>query len=57
MNFNFMIWLTAIAFFTLLGLMIAEIYVTHEAVNAGLQQCVVTVNDTVVEPVWQKECE
>jgi len=54
MNFNFMIWLTALAFFTLLGLMIAEIYVTHEAVNAGLQQC---VNDSIFKPVWKKECK
>ena len=54
MKFNFMIGITALAFFTLLGLMIAEIYVSHEAVNAGLQQCEV---DSSPEPVWQKECE
>jgi len=55
-NFNFMLWLTAVAFFTLLGLMISEIYVTHEAVNAGLQQCMVAISADDVEPLWQKEC-
>ncbi len=51
MKINFMMTLIAISFFTVVGLMGAGYYTTHEAVTAGLQQCRVGN-----ELVWQKEC-
>ena len=41
MKTNGMILITATGFFALLALMAAEYYTKHEAINAGLQQCVV----------------
>ena len=52
MKTNGMILITATGFFALLGLMAAEYYTKHEAINAGLQQCVV---DGAY--VWQKDCK
>ena len=51
MKINFMMFLIAISFFAVTGLMASQAYVTHEAVNAGLQQC-----RTGSDVVWQKEC-
>ena len=51
MKINFMMFLIALAFFTVLGILGTDYYVAHEAVNAGLQQCY-----TGTEYVWQKDC-
>ena len=51
MKINFMMTLIAISFFTVVGLMGANYYTTHEAVEAGLQQCKVGS-----DYVWQKVC-
>lgn len=51
MKINFMMALIAISFFTLVGMMGASFWTTHEAVNAGLQQCQVGN-----ELIWQRDC-
>lgn len=51
MKINFMMFLIATSFFVITGLMLSQAYVSHEAVNAGLQQC--RTGSTVI---WQKEC-
>ena len=51
MKINFMMTLIAISFFTVVGLMGAGYYTTHEAVAAGLQQC--RIGSDVI---WQKVC-
>ena len=47
----------AFAFFTVVGFFGIEMYEQHKAVEAGLQQCVVAINPTTYEAVWQKECK
>jgi len=53
---NGMMGFIAIGFLTLIGFIGAEFFAQHEAVSAGLQQCVVAVSDIRYEVVWQKDC-
>lgn len=48
---NSMMTIIVVGFFTVVGLMGAEIFSQHQAVAAGLQQCKVGT-----EVLWQKEC-
>ena len=59
MNFilNSLMVIIAFAFFTVAGFFGIEMYEQHKAVEAGLQQCVVAINPTTYEAVWQKECK
>ena len=56
MKINFMMTTIGIAFLTVVGILLAEYYTINQAIAQGLQQCVMTVNDTV-EVVWTKECQ
>lgn len=56
MKINFMMTTIGIAFLTVVGILAAEYYTSNQAIAQGLQQCVMTVNDTV-EVVWTKECQ
>lgn len=49
--------IVAFTFFTVATLFGVEVYEQHKAVEAGLQQCVVAINPTTYEAVWQKECK
>ena len=51
MKINFMMTIIAVSFFTVTAIMASEIFVQHEAVTAGLQQCKVDN-----QYVWQKVC-
>lgn len=56
MNANFMIVIVFVAMTTIIGLMGVEYYTGHEAVAAGLQQCVTNV-DGKNQVIWTKECK
>lgn len=55
MKINFMMGLVALGFFTIVGVLGFEFYTSHEAVAAGLQQCVTNV-DGKNQVVWAKDC-
>lgn len=56
MKINFMMWMIALSFFTVLGILGTEYYIQHEAIRNGLQQCVVAINADTYEAIWTKEC-
>ena len=56
MKINFMMTLVVVAIVSLLGLMGVEYYTGHEAVAAGLQQCVKNI-DGKNQVIWTKDCD
>ena len=56
MKVNVLMMLVILSIGLLLGLMGVEYYSKHEAVAAGLQQCVTNV-DGKNQVIWTKECD
>ena len=54
---NSLMVIVAFTFFTVAALFGIEVYEQHKAVESGLQQCVVAINPTTYEAVWQKDCK
>lgn len=54
---NFMMFLIALTFFTVLGILGAEYRERQLALENGLQQCVVAINSNTYEAIWSKDCK
>lgn len=53
---NFLMWLMGLSIVLITGLMSAEYYTRYQALNNGLQQCLVTTVDGS-QFVWAKTCK
>ena len=53
---NFMMVLIALCFFTVLGILGTEYWIQQQAIQQGLQQCLVKVGETELSVIWTKEC-
>lgn len=57
MKINMMMIIVAIAFFTLATYMGAQIYNDHQAIKAGLQQCLVQTKEGIYHKLWATTCD
>lgn len=49
-------FIIGLSFFTVLGILSAEYYERQIAIQNGLQECVVMVDDTAIAEIWAKDC-
>lgn len=56
MRINFLMFIIALSFFTVIGLLVGEHLYNLKMAEAGLEECVVAVDSNTYEAVWQKDC-
>lgn len=57
MKTNFILALVILSLIIILGILGSEYYISNKAIDAGLQECLVTVDGKTVSKHWAKECD